>query len=158
MNNIPEKNENVKPEKRIDESSNLSYWNDRAYKPLEYKYLYWKDKGKLEKDGSFFLSDSDYAYLLHTTRLTAIRRKQALRALGKIRYIAKRGYRGTTHYWLTAYDKKKVLKTPEVPQERPPLDREAVRQLVKLKGKDFVLSCEAFKGYPRAEIEGCFED
>jgi hypothetical protein len=149
---------NVNPPPEPNESAHLSRPDARAYQHLDYKYLYWTSRKKLRSDGSFFLVNSEFAKGINTTPRAICKIKKRLRARGLIRYTVTKGYRGATYYWLPAYDKKEVLKTPEPVQERPPLDPETVRQMAKLKGKDFVLNCEAFKGYSRAEIEGCFED
>jgi hypothetical protein len=136
----------------------LSRPTQDAYFFLEHKRNYWASRKGLMKDGSFFLTNKDFAYSRKITRRGVIKIKQRLRDAGLIRYAKVKGRYGATFYSLPVFDKKEILKTPTEPQERPPLDPEAVRQMVKLKGKDFVLNCEAFKGYSRAEIEECFED
>jgi len=149
---------NLPPEKKAPDPDNLSRADRRGYDHLEYKYLYWKGKGGLEKDGSFFLSSKDFARGIRVLPRAIRRLKKRLRASGLVRYKVTKGYRGTTYYWLAVNGWKEILKTPEQPQERPALDPENVRAMVRIKGKDWVLSCEAFKAYTKAEIEGCFED
>jgi hypothetical protein len=116
-----------------------------------------RDNHTLQFDGSFFISNAMIMKELAIKERTLQYAKRRLEAASLIKYMTPRGRGKATHYWILDTTPKNGQETSPSAQERPPLDPESVRAEAKLRGKAPTIETRIRQGYPREEIEACFE-
>jgi len=146
MSIIPQSEENNKPEIHL---SRLSYALLARITELRNKFT---RAGTLQKDGSFFQSNVEFAKWLHCSERGIIKARLPLIAAGYIKFkpIAVKGK--SSHYWVLENSPIQAPKEENKDQERPPLNTQEVKAFCKATDRNRTISFYERAGYSLAEI------
>ena len=121
-------------------------------------YLFWqwnvyRKQKRLQPDGSFYGTNESYQKLLGATERTLSRLKKRLQDKGLIRFITNQGRGQATYYFILDTTPKETKAEPKKPENRPPLDKERVKNFARKFGGALALTQFQHEGYSLEEVK-----